>query len=115
MLTTKVVVRVMDVEHRLLGWTSVQAEARGDGCLWCPTTTAVTFTESGHATILSLHLADLHIESRTAIDVRAAVGGRVTLPAPLVRLGTPPTSLPPVTVGESVAVVLPVGAFKAVG
>ena len=115
MLTTKVVVRVMDDADRVLGWTSVEAEARGDGCLWCPSPTTVTFTESGHATILSLHLADIHIESRTAIDVRAAVGGLVSLPSPLLRLGTPPTSLPPVTVGEPVAVALPVGAFKAVG
>jgi hypothetical protein len=113
MLTTKVVVRVMDVEHRLLGWTQVQAEARGDGCLWCPGETVVRFTEAGHASILSVHLADLHIEYRAELDVRAAVGGGVTLPSPLVRLGTPPAYLPPVTVGEPIAVAVPVGVMNA--
>ena len=104
--------RELPLEQRAL---PLEAEARGDGCLWCPSETVVRFTGSGHASILSVHLADLHLEYRATLDVRAAVGGGVTLPSPLVRLGTPPTSLPPVTVGEPIAVALPVGAFKAVG
>lgn len=115
MLTTKVVVRLLDDADNLLGWCAVQAEARGDGCLWAPSETVVPFEASGRAVTLSLHLADFHIESRMAIDVEARPGSGVTLAQPLVKLGEPPTSLPPVTVRAAPArVAMPVGVLGAV-
>lgn len=115
MLTTKVVVRVLDVEGRLLGWAPVQAEARGDGCLWAPSETVVPFEANGRATVLSLHLADFHIEHRMAIDVPAQIGSGVTLAQPLIKLGDPPTSLPPVTVRAAPVIAMPVGRLGALG
>lgn len=113
MLTTKVVVRVMDDADTLLGSAVVQAEARGDGCLWAPSQTLIPFEAHGRATVLSFHLADVHIEQRIAIDVEAVPGRALTLAAPLVKLGDPPTHvLPPITVGAQV-VALPVGVLGA--
>jgi hypothetical protein len=109
MLTTKVVVRLLDDAGALLGWEVIQAEARGDGCLWAPTTTVVPFEANGRAAVLSLHLADLHLEVRRPIDVAARPGTGVTLAQPLVRLGEPPVGLPPVTVRASPVIAVPVG------
>lgn len=115
MLTTKVVVRVLDVEGALLGWCAVQAEARGDGCLWAPSETVVPFDANGRAATLSLHLADFHIEHRMAIDVPASIGDGVKLSQPLIKLGDTPGYLPPVTVRAApVAIAMPVGTLGAV-
>lgn len=115
MLTTKVVVRVLSADGELLGWTQVQAEARGDGCLWAPSTTVVPFEATGRAATLSLHLADFHIESRMAIDVEARIGSGVTLAQPLLKLGDTPGYLPPVTVRSApVTIAMPVGVLGAV-
>lgn len=105
----------MDADGALLGWTAVQAEARGDGCLWAPSQTVVPFDVNGRAAVVSFHLADFHIEHRMAIDVPASVGSGVTLAQPLIKLGEPPVSLPPVTVrAQPVSIAMPVGTLGAV-
>jgi hypothetical protein len=113
MLTTKVVVRLMDDTHTLLGWAVVDAEARGDGCLWAPQTVVVPFDLDGRATVLSLHLADFHIEHRTSIAIDAVRGRSVSLEQPLLKLGDVPKHLPGVSTRSPAAIVIPTGTLGA--
>lgn len=104
----------MDDAGTLLGAVVVQAEARGDGCLWAPGPLVVPFRAAGRATVVSLHLADFHIEQRAAIDVTAVPGQGVTMAAPLLKLGEMPGALPPITVVAPQVIAMPVGTLGAV-
>ena len=119
MLTTKLIVRVLDDDGALLAWTEVMAEARGDGCLWPK---AQTFTacveQSGTPASLSVHWADVNIEVRTPLAAGTLVAGApVTLSfhgQPAMIVGQMPGALPPVTVRAPISISMPVGALGAV-
>lgn len=108
--------RVLDAANHLLGWTEVQAEARGDGKLW--TTEPVTvLCDAGHAEVLSIHWCDVNVETRVPFvaDIGTPTIVRV-YPAgtPVITVGEMPGPLPPVTV-RSTAVGIPVGQMGARG
>lgn len=119
MLTTKLVVRVLDAGGELLGWTEVLAQIRGDGCLWAPSPlSAVTITSDGTPHEVSVHWADVNVETRSPAPpppraMRAGDVLRLEWPGPIMRIGPMPVALPPVTVGRSVAVGVPTGAVGA--
>jgi hypothetical protein len=113
MLTTKLVVRILDADAQLLGWTEVAGEARGDGCLWSSRSYHVGVERAGQPASVSVHWADVNVEARTPITHAAVVVGEViTLPwanTPVMTIGPMPGPLPPVTVRGAVSIGVPVG------
>jgi hypothetical protein len=112
-LTTKMVVRVLDAEGVLLGWAEVMAEARGDGCLW-PTSAdqVVVISElSGVPAALSIHWADVNIETRVPCrnTRRMALGELLPLqwPGPMMQVGPMANGLPAVTVRAPITIGVP--------
>lgn len=123
MLITRIIVRIMEVDDRLLGWTETLAEARGDGCLW-PSNgphCSVLIEASGWANQVSLHWADVNVELRRpapATEKRLEPGDIVTLTwadQPIFRVGEQANGLPPVTVRTPVRAEMQAGSLGAVG
>ena len=115
---TKVVLRLLDAAGALLGWTEVQALMRGDGALWAERAVSIVVGRSGQPHQLSVHWADLNVEVRSPCHTipEVAVGQVVEFPAGvLMQIGTPPANLPPVTVGRSISIDVPVGNLAAKG
>lgn len=118
----KLVVRLLDADGALLTWAEVQAEARGDGCLW-PSTRVVAChpcERSGIPTMLSVHWAEVNVETRVPITLPAVRAGDATVnltlgDTPIVRVGAAASGLPPVTVHRAVAVLVPAGCLGVVG
>jgi hypothetical protein len=117
-MTTKIVVRLLDADNELLGWAEHAAHARGDGKLWSQAPVTIMVERDGVPVCVSLHWADLNVESRIPCpSVRVSVGQTVTIFAaqvPMLTLGEPPKGLPAVTVG-SVVVGVPTGGLGVVG
>src|SRR5688572_28631397 len=111
-MTTKLVLRVLSSAGELLGWEAIQAEARGDGALWAPSPVRVPIDASGAPALLSVHWADVNVELRVPYDEAPPVIPGMTLEipnaSPLLRVGEPPQSLPPVTTRSTVAIGVPV-------
>ena len=85
MLVTKLVIRVLNASGELMGWTEVQAEARGDGCLWTQTSpVSVLIEKAGLPMFQSIHWCDINVELRHPItdeNNRSVVEGQlVTFP-----------------------------------
>ena len=113
-MTTKLVVRLLGQEGELLGWGVVMAEARGDGALWMPEGPPLTVVaeQAGVAATVSVHWADINIETRVEafpIPVNAGQKVPLTFGGPMIKIGDPPQNLPAVTVRRSVTVGVPVG------
>lgn len=118
-MTTKLVLRVLDAQGQLLGWTAVDAEARGDGTLRATRPVSVLMDAAGTPDTVSIHWADVNVEVRVPCQ-----GGQPLAPGvwlvlheyerePMIRLGTPAGGLPPVTVKQSVAIGVPVSVVAA--
>lgn len=119
MLTTKLVLRVLDAGGELLAWAELLADARGDGCLWPqPRAVSALVDRAGQPALLSVHWADVNVEVRSPFDHPPLTeGGAITLAfgdQPVLRVGPMPGPLPPVTVRAPVVVTVPVGALGAV-
>ncbi len=118
-MTTKVVVRLLTADQILLGWAEVQALARGDGQLWCQAPVLVGIEAAGALTWLSVHWADVNVETRTACDGRAVHPGQIVTvfphASPILCVGPMPGYLPPVTVHGPVALAVPLGQMGAIG
>jgi hypothetical protein len=115
-VTTKLVLRVLSAAGELLGWTEVQAEARGDGALWARTPPLVPIDDPGTPAVLSIHWADVNVELRVPYESGPVTPGMVLeIPntTPLVKVGSPPVSLPPVTLRARIAVSVPVASVGA--
>lgn len=116
-MTTKVVCRLLDARNQLLGWTEVQAVARGDGKLWSPGRVSIPVERAGDALSVSLHWADVNVETRVGMLATVTPGQLVTVypkASPIITVGEMPGPLPAVTV-RSVAISLPVGQLGARG
>jgi len=117
-MTTKIVLRLLDAENQLLGWSEHFAVARGDGKLWSQGTVTITAERAGDPVCVSLHWADVNVETRIPCPPAHVSAGRtiaIFAPhTPMVTLGIPPTNLPPVTVG-SVAIGIEAGRLGVVG
>lgn len=106
----KLVLRVLDADGVLLTWAEVQAVARGDGCLWAPSSVIVCepCERSGIPVTLSIHWTDLNVETQGSFSAPAVVqGALLTLvydQRPLMTIGAPASGLAPVTVHRSVTV-----------
>ena len=116
-MTTKLVIRVMDAGGAMLGSVVHHAAVKGDGCLRAAGPVVVGVAQSGFPTYVSLHWADLNVEVRVSSPFGSLQAGEiVTLfpsDAPLITVGQMPGPLPPIVVGTSVAVEIPVGGIGA--
>lgn len=108
MLITRLVIRLMDLENRLLGWTEIQAEARGDGRLWATADVQLAVEEPGIAAIISAHWVDVNVEARSPLPVprRVHVGDivPVLMAGPVFAVGPAAGGLPAVTVRTPVVI-----------
>lgn len=114
MLTTKLVVRVLDAGGDLLAWTEVLGEARGDGRLWASRSYSAPVERAGVPAVLSVQWADVNVEARTPLALAAVAPGDVIplqwAEQPIMTIGQMPGPLPPVTMRAAVAIGVPVGA-----
>jgi hypothetical protein len=117
-MRVKLVGRLLAADGTLLAWAPIIAEARGDGALWATQPFVGWGEATGEAVTVSVHWPDVHVEVRTPLPepLRIQAGVPVTFawgPAPMVRVGEPPASLPPVTERGPVAIGVPVGSLSA--
>lgn len=119
-MTHKLVLRLLDADGALLTWTAVEAIARGDGALWSPTPELACdpCERSGTPATLSIHWADVNVETRVPITMPAVREGDPYVALqfhdqPIVRLGQPASGLAPVTMRRAAAVRVPVGLMGA--
>jgi hypothetical protein len=114
-MRVKLIVRFLDASGALLAWAPLRAIMRGDGCLRAIDPLIISPMVTGQATELVLHWPDLHVQRREACDVALTLGVPLLFKWDIV--WTFPTAtgpLPAVTVGQPVAVDVPVGAVGAV-
>ncbi len=118
-MTTKVVVRLLDPDQHLLGWTEVQAIARGDGRLWSPGVVRLPVEASGVAAYVSVHWADVHVEQRAKLDRHPVSPGEIVTvfphASPIFTVGPIPGYLPAVTIHRQASIILPVAQLGAQG
>lgn len=116
---TKLVCRVLDADGRLLGWCAHDASVRGDGFLRASRDVAVVITHAGTPSEMSIHWADVNVETRVPMPPMAVQAGHAytvfQANAPMLQAGQPPVQrLPPVTV-DGTYVAVPVGQLGASG
>jgi uncharacterized membrane protein len=113
MLTTKLVIRLLDFHGRLLGWAEVQAAIRGDGTLFVAQPTHIMVETEGQPASISVHWVDVNVETRmpTPITTWVTLGQIVTLTGDWTALIVGPAAggLPPVTVKAPVSLAIPQG------
>lgn len=108
-MTTRLVIRLLDAQGGLLGWTEVMGLARGDGCLHLPVCT-VPVEIDGEPRTLSVHWCDLNVEARSSLAVGACRRGTpLVLNVPPIVIGPPGRDLPAVTVTQPCAIDVPAG------
>lgn len=101
--------RLLDAAGDVLSWNGLVGETRGDGCVW---STQSYFMSEGQATGDAVELCVAWPEMGVATfvtlpsTVRVEQGKVVGLPLkePLLRLGSSPRPVPPVTVRSHVTV-----------
>jgi hypothetical protein len=117
MLTTKLVIRIMDAQNQLLGWAEATGEAKGDGKIWVDAPTRVMIEQTGIPHLLSVHWCDVNVEIRSLVEQKKplAFGNVLELPGqwPAITCGPAAGGLPPVTVRDPVSIGIPVGALGA--
>jgi hypothetical protein len=107
MLITRLVIRLLGAGNQLLGWTEIDAEARGDGRLWATAPVAVLVEEAGLTAEISAHWVDVNVEARSPVaPVQVQVGQPVTVIAagPVFNVGPAAGGLPAVTVRRNVVI-----------
>lgn len=123
-MTQKFVIRLLDAADVLLAWAEVYATARpqdrGGSCpFWAPGATPFRIDQTGVVARLSVHWCDLDVARVQAVlEPVPVVAGQTFAfawmePVWLVP-GMRDVPLPAVTVGQPVAVVVPVGSVNAV-
>lgn len=109
----KIVLRLLDDDDALLGWTEIQAQARGDGCLWSPGPVVVVTDTSGVPAVVSLHWCEVNTEVRLPLPESRLVAAGQPLQlydraTPIIVCGKVPGRLPAVTLRKPVAITVPV-------
>ncbi len=111
-MTTKLVVRLLNAAGDLLGSVVHHAAIKGDGCLRAAGPVVCGIAQSGFASEVSLHWADVNVEVRVPSPAPSVQAGQIVplfdAGAVLIQVGPMPGPLPPIVVG-AVAVSVPVG------
>jgi hypothetical protein len=118
MLYTKLVVRLLDPNSQLLGWTEVIGEARGDGKITVADPTIIHLDTKGIISTISVHWCDVNVEVRPhfePIKQESNIGDTFSLQADWVAIDCGPAAggLPPVTVRTPVKIEALTGALGA--
>ena len=117
-MTTKLVIRLLDVAGQLLGSVVHHAQIKGDGCLRAAGPVVIAVECAGVPAFVSTHWCDVHVETRVPFASAGVRPGQLVpvcdVGHPLMVVGPIPVGLPPVTVG-AVAVGVPVGGLGARG
>jgi hypothetical protein len=119
-LTSKLVMRLYDANGALLGWCQHEAAVKGDGLLRAAALVALSIDEPGVPHELSIHWADLNVETRVPMPPNVPMvprGHLLALFQPnqmMAHVGQPPaTRLTPVSTKSSVNVGIPAGTLGA--
>ena len=118
MLTTRLIIRLLNAQGQLLGWAEALGEARGDGALWVWAPTNIGIEVNGILTHVSVHWCDVNVEVRVvAAPQTVTLGQVITLPGnwEAMRCGPAAGGLPPVTVRTPVSVGLLAGSLVGKG
>lgn len=117
MVRTKIVCRVLDADGRLLGWEQHQAAINGDGMIRAASAVSVPVDESGTATAISWHWADVNVETRVPIPPTPVTRGAAFVVAnandPMIVCGSIPQGLPTISTRNAVQVAVPEGRLGA--
>lgn len=107
-MTTTFILRLLDAERRVLGWSKVPVESRGDGCLWATQGFVAEADTDGLGVAVNLHWPEVHVYHTAGLAVPIAVQAgevfHIPLTDPVLRLTSEGLPLPPVTVRSSVTV-----------
>lgn len=102
----------------MLGWCWHIAAMRGDGCLRSTLPVVVDVDESGTPAVLSVHWADMNVETRVPMPQMTVTRGQALKVfdsnQPMLSCGEPPTKrLPPISTKNMVDISVPVGQLGA--
>lgn len=115
-MDTKLVIRLMDAEGELLGWTQVEGHARGDGIIWLEQMAQVPVDVKGVLAFMSVHWCDVNVEIRHAVELlEVTPENYYIVPAgPMIKCGPAAGGLPPVTVRTPINLGVPAGTMGGV-
>lgn len=102
----------------MLGWCWHIAAMRGDGFLRSTLPVVLDVDEDGAPAILSVHWADMNVETRVPMPTMTVTRGQslrvFEAHAPMLSCGEPPAKrLPPITTKAAIDVSVPVGQLGA--
>jgi hypothetical protein len=108
MLETKLVIRILDSEGSLLGWTQVVGKAYGDGTLRVDDPATVVLDHAGTPVTQSIHWCDVNVEVKVPLadtkHLDAGASLELRWGGPILNVGPAAGGLPPVTVKTPVRI-----------
>jgi hypothetical protein len=111
----KLVIRLLDGDGKLLGWTEHAPLLLGDGTLRASSNIVIPVDEAGVTAFVSTHWCDVNVETRVHAGTFTVVPGAQFAWARykdmLVVCGQMPVNLPPVTVKSHTVIAVPVGSM----
>jgi hypothetical protein len=115
-MTTTLHVIVLDPDGAVIGWTAVEALARGDGQLHATAPVVIIPERQGMAQTVIVHWVDVNVEVRTTIPLIYVDRALTVFPAgPLFRVGPQAGGLPSLEVKTAVRISPDVGALIPAG
>jgi hypothetical protein len=103
------IVRLLDADRQILAWNKLPVETRGDGNVWAMQNFVAEAEQTGKATGICYHWADLHVYQTVpfAEPVQCVAGQTITIPihnSVILSVPSEPLPLPPITVRSDVTV-----------
>jgi hypothetical protein len=115
-MTTKLHIIVLDPDGAVLGWTAVEALARGDGQLHATAPVVVIPDRTGQAHTVIVHWVDVNVELRTTIPlIHVDRAMTVFQSGPIFRVGPQAGGLPSLEIKTAVRISPDVGALVPMG
>lgn len=101
-MQTTFILRAVNAQREVLGWTKVPVKSKGDGCLWAEQDFVAEGDVTGLATDLILHWQDVNVHTTVslggALPIERGKTFVIPLREPLIVLPSDPRPLPGVTV-----------------
>lgn len=109
----KIVIRLLDDEKQLLGWTEIQAKFGGDGCLYADAMRSeIVIERGGIIRYTNIQWTELNINLTTNVTPGFVEVGQIyamRFIEPLFTFGSSEPSLPAVTEKRNVEIEVPTG------
>jgi len=108
-METQFIVRLLDQDRHVLGWTKIPAETKGDGGLWAKQQFVAEADTTGIGVAVCFHWPDLHWYATTPLpNPQPVEAGKVftiaIMGVPMLRVPSEALPLPGVTVKNSVTI-----------